>query len=92
MSKIITGEKVQQLCDIYLGFNSDFNFNPIIAKQFEKQKDLNSINELFNNPYKIFCYSHNINILSSKIHLFQNPFILVTHNSDGEIRETSDVY
>ena len=82
MSIIITGEKIQQLCDIYLGLNDDFIYNPIISIQIEKHKDLNSINEIFDNPFKIFCYTHNIELLSTKIHLFKNPFILITHNSD----------
>lgn len=91
MSNIVTGEKIQQLCDIYLGINGDFNFNPNIGRENIKHIYLNNINSPINNPYRIFCYSHNINLLSQKIHLFQNNFILVTHNSDGEIRETSEV-
>jgi len=92
MANIVTGEKIQQLCDIYLGINGDFNFNPNIGRQTIKHVYLNNINSPINNPYRIFCYSHNINLLSQKIHLFQNNFILVTHNSDGEIRETSEVF
>lgn len=92
MSFIVTGEKIQQLCDIYLGGTDDFHFNPVIGRQNEKHYYLNNITTPFNNPRWVFCYSHNINLLSQKIHLFQNYFILVTHNSDGEIRETSKVY
>lgn len=92
MANIVTGEKIQQLCDIYLGVDGDFNFNPNIGRQTTKHIYLNNINNPINNPYRIFCYSHNINLLSQKIHLFQNNFILVTHNSDGEIRETSEVF
>ena len=33
---IITGEKIQQLCDIYLGIQGDFNFNPVISNQTSK--------------------------------------------------------
>jgi hypothetical protein len=92
MENIVTGEKIQQLCDIYLGINGDFNFNPNIGRETIKHIYLNNINNPINNPYRIFCYSHNINLLSQKIHLFQNNFILVTHNSDGEIIETSKVF
>ena len=77
-------EQIQQLCDIYLGNECDFNFNPVIRVQKEKHCYLDLLNESFDNPYRIFCYSHNINILSTKIHLFQNEFVFVTHNSDGE--------
>ena len=33
---ITTGEKIQQLCDYYIGSNYDFNFNPIIRTQINK--------------------------------------------------------
>ena len=92
MSFIVTGEKIQQLCDIYLGFAGDFNYNSLIGRQNEKHVYLNNINDKFTNPYRVFCNTHNIHLLSQKIHLFQNEFILVTHNSDHEIRETSEVY
>jgi hypothetical protein len=92
MTNIVTGEKIQQLCDIYLGVDGDFNFNPNIARQPIKHIYLHNINNPINNPYRIFCYSHNIKLLSQKIHLFKNNFILVTHNSDGEIRETPEVF
>jgi hypothetical protein len=91
MSNIVTGEKIQQLCDIYLGIKGDFRFNPLIGRDTEKHIYLNNINDEFNNPYRVFCYGHNINMLSQKIHLFKNNFILVTHNSDEEIRETIEV-
>jgi hypothetical protein len=91
MTNIITGEKIQQLCDIYLGIYGDFTFNPIISSQVGKHKDLNMINEPFDNPYKIFCYSHRIDLLANKICLFKNDFILITHNSDGKISETETI-
>jgi hypothetical protein len=82
MNIIISGEKIQQLCDVYLGFVNDFQFNPIIQSQSEKCVDLNNINNLYDNPRLIFCYTHNLSILSDKIHFFKNNFILVSHNSD----------
>lgn len=91
MSNIVTGEKIQKLCDIYLGNDEIFNYNPNIATDTIKHIYLNNINSPINNPYRIFCNSCNINLLSQRIHLFQNNFILVTHNSDDEVRETSEV-
>lgn len=91
LPKIITGERLQEICDLYLGVETDFNFNPLISKQHLKHCYINSITQEFDNPTKIFCYTHNINMLASIIHLFKNDFILVTHNSDDEIRETDDV-
>ena len=91
---IITGEKIQQLCHIYLGSQADFDFNPIISMQKSKHVFLNDINNNYNNSENsiIFCYSHNIYLLSEKIHFFQNNFILVTHNSDTNIKENKEIY
>lgn len=90
-NNIVTGEKIQQLCNIYFGFQEDFDFNPLIKKQFNKQFDLIHLKTEIDNPYYIFCYSHRINYLSSKIHLLKNKFILVTHNSDFNIEESEEV-
>lgn len=91
INNIISGEQFQQLSDIYLGFTDDFNYNPIIKQQTHKHRDLNQINEIFDNPYIIFCYGHRINVLSNKIELFKNEFILITHNSDENIMETKPI-
>jgi hypothetical protein len=88
---IITGEKIQQLCDVYFGLQKDFNFNPIIKNQRIKQFNLIYLNMKLNNPYFIFCYTHRLKELSKKIHLFKNNFVLITHNSDGEIRYEPEI-
>ncbi len=82
---IITGEKIQQLCDIYIGEPCDFQANPVISIQTDKHLPLNLIQYPINNPKYIFCYSHRISELSARISYFTNDFILVTHNSDGEV-------
>lgn len=82
---LITGEKIQYLADIYLGLMDDFNYNPYIRQQKNKHKDISQINELYDNPTVMFCYSHRIYILADKIDYFKNPFILITHNSDENI-------
>jgi hypothetical protein len=41
------------------------------------------------NPKIIYCHGHNINLLSSIIHIFNNPFILISHNSDFNIVENN---
>ncbi len=88
---IITGEKIQQLCDVYFGLQKDFDFNPIIKNQRIKQFNLIYLNMKLNNPYFIFCYTHRLKELSKKIHLFKNNFVLITHNSDGEIRYEPEI-
>jgi len=91
VQNIITGDKIQQLCDIYLGYDDDFNYNPIIKKDVNKHVNINNINNIFNNPYLIFCYSYRITDFANKVHLFKNPFILVTHNSDENIILSEEV-
>lgn len=91
INSIITGEKIQQICNIYIGKQEDFNYNPIIKNQNNKHVNINLINNEFNNPYYIFCYSHLINELSSKIHYFKNKFVLLTHNSDQNIEPFESV-
>lgn len=88
---IITGERVQQFANVYLGFPYDFNCNPVIKNQPDKHFDLQNLNNEFDNPYYVFCYTHRIDVLSSKIDLFKNNFVLITHNSDGEVRNTIKV-
>ena len=88
---IVTGERIQQLCDVYLGYLGDFRANPIIANQPEKHMNLEELTAPFNNPKYVFCYSHRISVLASKIPYFMNDFVLVTHNSDGEIHECAEV-
>lgn len=86
-NQIVTGERVQQICDVYFGFKEDFDFNPVIKQQTDKHFNLHNLKMEYSNPYKIFCYSHRIKDLSNKIHFLKNKFILITHNSDGEIRD-----
>ena len=61
---IITGEKIQDLCDYYIGTRDDFNFNPFIRQQYKKQINIDNI-DLYNiktlNISRIFCYTHLIN-------------------------------
>ena len=35
---IVTGERIQQLCDVYLGYPGDFYANPVIANQPEARE------------------------------------------------------
>jgi|688.fasta_scaffold276100_2 hypothetical protein len=85
INNIITGEKIQQICNLYIGKQEDFNYNPVIKNQTNKHLNINSLNNEVDNPYYIFCYPHLINELSFKINYFKNKFILITHNSDQNI-------
>jgi len=89
---IITGEKLQQIADLYLGFDEDFNYNPVIQSQPEKWFRLDDIkNEYFSNPKILFCYSHRLSDFIKLIPFLQNEFVLITHNSDCNIIQRSFV-
>lgn len=83
--KIITGERIQQLADIYIGKQDDFEYNPLIWNQSNKHVNLDSLIAEYDNPSILFCYPHHIHSFSQKINNFKNPFILITHNSDENI-------
>ena len=88
---IVSGEKIQNLCDIciYNDEQSKINF-----KEFNKNNNfllLKDLNNPFNNPYIIFCYSNLIIDLSKKINLFLNKFILVLHNSDDCVDDRIEI-
>ena len=84
---IITGEKLQQLCSLYIG--EPEQYNPLIAIDCNsKLYNIHHINVEYNNPYLIFCYGHRIEELAEKIDFFKNDFILFSHNSDFNIKNT----
>ena len=85
MSNILSGEKLQYIADIYVGFPEDFLWNASIDNQKHKQKNLLEITNAYNNPKIVFCYSHRITKLAEVIEHFNNEFILITHNSDENI-------
>ena len=88
-SDIITGEKIQRLCDIYIGESEDFQYNPHIWNEdVNKHVYFHSIDREFSNPSIIFCYTHLVRRLFDKLCYFKNPFILVSHNSDYNVTET----
>jgi hypothetical protein len=87
---IITGERLQETAGVYLGLVEDFYYNPRIGQQYEKHLSFDYLTSQFNNPNIIFCYSHRIDLLLKKINFFKNRFILITHNSDGNIMNNDE--
>lgn len=87
MENIITGERLQNICDVYLGPYEIYN--PNIDKS--KIIDIYTIQDNYDNPNKIFCYSKNIEQLCKIIHYFKNKFILISHNSDYDILNTDNI-
>ena len=91
MNEFITGERLQELCDAYCGTHDDFNYNPRIKSQVAKHKDLTTLKDAWNNPKIIFCYGHQLTLFMEKQRLFQNPYVLVSHNSDENITDKYQV-
>jgi hypothetical protein len=80
---IITGEKIQHLCDHYICTIDDLNYNPNNDKS--KFIDINTIDDYFDNKLNIFCYTHsliNIDMLIAKLKFMKNKFNIIFHNSD----------
>ena len=85
---MISGEKIQQLCDAYCGLHEDFHYNPLIQSQPHKHIHLDRMREPWNNPSKLFCYTHRLDSFIQILPFIRNDFILITHNSDGNVTET----
>jgi len=85
---IITGEKIQICCDIYLGNSNKFSFNPFIVDK-EKQVDIfveTDFIKLKKNIRHVFCYTDVMNdsfeTVYSLLQQIERPFYLYCHNSD----------
>jgi len=86
-TQIIKGERLQQLADVYIGYVEDFCYNPLILGEPEKHRNITSINSDYNNPSTIFCYTHCLYVFAKVIKYFKNPFVFITHNSDGIVED-----
>lgn len=82
---VMSGEKFQQLCDVYLGMEYKIYANPKIEGESHKHKYFSSLTSEWMNPSLIFCYGDGLRELLTKIHFCKNPFVLVSHNSDVNI-------
>ena len=78
----ITAEKIELKCDLILGIERVFYENPYILQNHNNVIDINIINSNFNNPKYIYVYPDCYDIFKDKLHFFNNPFILVSNNSD----------
>ena len=96
IDNLISGEKLQLLCDVIIAFPENITRNPLINHNVKKCniKFIN-INDLlkmmpvnsYNNPKIVFSYSNNISYFNNPelLSKFMNPFILISHNSDENI-------
>ena len=79
---IITGEKIQMLCDHYIG-----NSGAVINPKIETSKFLRNIGQPFDNKKTVFCYTHSLDSVVNLLKQFKNPFTLFCGNSDGAFEE-----
>ena len=86
---IISGERLQSLADVYIGDWSNFVQDTISVKN-KNIYDFEIDGDLFDNPRNVFCYGDMINNISKYIHIFKNPFNLISHNSDFNITKTRE--
>lgn len=86
-TQLISGERLQNVADVYIGTTYYFQYNPMMTPQIEKQKHLADFNRQmpYNNPRIVFCYGDLLREFQKIIDWFVNPFILITHNSDANI-------
>ena len=88
----ITGEKIQFLCDHFIGHKKDFRFNPNVNKNYkDKCINIESINDVINNKLLIFCYTHLIDKLDFLISgIWGNRFSPEVRNYKSIARQTKD--
>lgn len=83
---IINGEKIQSFADIVVGIPSSLSWNPNNNVYSKKMQDLDTLQTI--NEYKsIFVFTHDLNIFYDKFKHYTNNKIIITHNSDHEIKE-----
>ena len=93
-SKFISGEKIQLLCDYFIGTKEDIMYNPVIYSEVFKypwkwidlfgKKTIQIQNEKL---LKIFCYTwipgNHLDLLKDILLQIKQDFLLYFHNSDG---------
>ena len=72
---IITGERIQELCDIYIRYCEDFEYNSRIAQQKNKHLELQNIPYEYNNPKYVFVYTHRVEQFYYYIDCFKKKLI-----------------
>jgi len=81
----ITGEKIQEIADLFIATPDMLNFNPSITEKHSKAFNIYNLNSVIDNPKYIYTCSANLDIFKEKICYLKNPFILITHNSDHNV-------
>jgi hypothetical protein len=88
--QIIYGEKIQNIADIVVGNKSSLNFNPnniFFSKEMKSIHELNDISK-YNS---IFIFTHDLEDFYNKFGDQLSSKIIISHNSDHEIRYIKNV-
>jgi len=88
--EFITGEKIQNICDIFLGVEENFRYNPNVYKLKKKHIYIHQIDKYIDNKKYIFCYNtsrFSLDLMIQKLKYIKNPFILIFHNSDKNFND-----
>lgn len=100
IEELISGEKIELICDVIIGYKGDIDYNSKIASNVSDKKiKFMSIPKLlgmkdneYDNPRFIFIYTHYIPDFNKSLVLkLRNPFVLVSHNSDQNINSIEEV-
>ena len=86
---IITGEKLQNLCELFIGSTNNKNYNPNFSND-RRWIDINYIlnnKQIIDNPKFVYLCSADVEYLCKILEYLKNPFVLVMHNSDQSITE-----
>jgi len=86
---IVTGEKIQALADVYVGTQDSIDFNPK-WKGSPKALTLDNIPPTYDNPERVFVYTHDLLEFSTYLPRFTRSFVLITHNADYNISDTPE--
>jgi hypothetical protein len=88
--EIITGELIQSIADVVVGTQESLQYNP---NNTIYSKEMRTIDELtILNSYKtIFVFTHNLDTFYQKFENQLSDKVIITHNSDGEIKTVKPV-
>ena len=87
LCEVFSGEKFQDLADVFIGKKEDLEWNPKMGAKKEKHLYFENIPEVYDNPKLIFTFTFSVEELYKYFNRFQNKFILITHNCDENIVE-----
>jgi len=89
-NEIIYGEQIQNIADIVIGNNSSLSFNPNNIIYSKQRYSINQISDLTNYK-KIFVFTHDLEDFYNKFSNQLSDKIIISHNSDHEIRYIKNV-